>query len=81
MTDATMWKQARIDTSNSDDEFTHEDKVVRLMESESGGWGVMVANGGRSGTLESEHDSKDEAVVAFERTARELAVKHNDATY
>jgi len=77
-----MWKQARIDVSNTDDEFTTEDKTVKLMESDdTGNFGVLVANGSRGGTLQSEHESKSDAVVAFERKARELAVKHNDTTY
>ena len=77
-----MWKQARIDVSNTDDEFTNEDKTVKLMESDdSGNFGVLVGNGGRAGTLESEHESKEDAVVAFERKARKLAVKHNDTSY
>jgi len=41
----------------------------------------MVGRAGESGRLDSEHETKDEAVVAFERKARELAVRHNDASF
>jgi len=36
MADPTMWKMARIDTSKTDDEFAHDDKTVKMVESESG---------------------------------------------
>ena len=79
MSDPTTWKMARIDTSNTDDKYTHRDIEVKLMEGEDD-FAIMTGDCTKSLFMQTRHESKTEALGAFERKVRELAIKHNDPT-